>query len=200
MAKGSACTEVGSQQGPVKVGAAGCRRVWRRCQSGDSWAPSPIHLGCSKTLTVSACGGPRMSQKFCHSSQSLSFPFPPQDQSKPPLPRSPLFISSISWRPTFSSPLLPALPTNPCAAPAVLQGKDADLPAQKVARGQPTAPHAGGNLARPELLGRTPSVATESPRACRHWGPCVLPVPISRVGSLSRKRQPQAKCALFSPF
>lgn len=75
------------------VGAGGWKGGWR----ADSWTPCPVHLCCSKTLTVSARGGPRMSQKLCHSSQSQSFPFPPQDQSEPPLPRSPLFISSISW-------------------------------------------------------------------------------------------------------
>lgn len=92
-------------------GVSGGEMGWESGWWGDVWVLCPVHLCCPETVSQPAVG------RGCHSnpvtlSQSWSFPFPPQDQSESPFHRSPLFISSISWRPTFSSQLfIPALPT-----------------------------------------------------------------------------------------
>lgn len=112
-----------------------------------------------------------MSQKLCHSSQSQSFPFPPQDQSKLPLPRA------LCLFPRYPGDLL----SQPCAlfllsqqifhpTPAVLEGKEVDFPAQMVALGQRVVPHAGGSLARPELTGKPHSVAAGDPQGSVSMG------------------------------
>lgn len=80
--------------------------------------------------------------------------------------------------------------------PAVLEGKDADLPAQMAALGPPLAPHAGESGARPEFPPSCGSGASPGTRGRRR--PFVLPVPTSRVSP--KLEEPHTRCALSFPF
>lgn len=93
-----------------------------------------------------------MSQKPGPSPQGQPFPLPPQDQSEPSLRRKaclfPRFPDDLHSHPCSLFLIAQQLL---CLAPAVLEGRDADLPAQMVALGLLLALHAGGSPAKPEL-------------------------------------------------
>lgn len=145
---------------------------------------------------MAAHGGLRMLQKPCHSSQSQSFPFPSQDQSKPPLPRNTLFISCDLFSHPSSLFLLSQQLLHP--SPAVLEGKDTNLPAPITALRPLLAPHAGGSLARPELP--SPCGCRRSPRTCGRWSPFVLLAPTSRVSPQAGGVNPKSGVPSLLPF
>lgn len=138
----------------------------------------PSSLCVSKDLPVSACRGPRMSQRPGHSSQSCSLLFPSWDQSDPVRHRNPCLFPQLPGdlvlclRAFFllSQPLVHL-------APAVLEGKGSDLPFQMVALG----PHAGGSLARPLLPAQPYSVTVGDCQNQGHEWSFVSPVFLSRI-------------------